>query len=185
MVDLYRFVRKPVQGRRPVESADALRAAVVFLHATVEELVRALLVWKAPEASRQNLDGIEITPIGWEKFKLKDKGLVLGWLSEHRTRTVPEVIALSVEEYAKRMSVNSSSDLARYLQGMGLDPNCVQEHFAQFDSLTDRRHKIVHRADRNETPGRGQHAALSLGEATVVRWIATVRALAEALLKAV
>ena len=38
------------QGRRSVQDTDILRAAVVLLHATLEDLLRSLADWKLPTA---------------------------------------------------------------------------------------------------------------------------------------
>src|SRR5262245_29791393 len=44
LVQLYRDLAGPGRGRRPVETIDLLRSAVVFLHATLEDALRTLLV---------------------------------------------------------------------------------------------------------------------------------------------
>ena len=43
-------------GRRSVEDSDLLRAAVVLLHATLEDVVRGVLEWKLPGAASTRRD---------------------------------------------------------------------------------------------------------------------------------
>ena len=52
LVNLYSASFGKGQGRRPGPDADILRAAVVLLHATLEDLLRSLAEWKIPTASR-------------------------------------------------------------------------------------------------------------------------------------
>ena len=44
LVQVYRDLAGPGSGRRPVETVDLLRSAVVFLHAALEDVLRTLLV---------------------------------------------------------------------------------------------------------------------------------------------
>ena len=48
LVSLYSSSVGVGQGRRTVQDADILRAAVVLLHATLEDLLRSLAEWKLP-----------------------------------------------------------------------------------------------------------------------------------------
>ena len=47
-------------GRRPVDTSDILRSAVVFLHAALEDFLRSLLEWKLPSAQASYLKDIPL-----------------------------------------------------------------------------------------------------------------------------
>jgi len=49
----------PDRARQPVTEVDLLRAAVVFLHATLEDALRSALEWKWPETCIE-LDGLGV-----------------------------------------------------------------------------------------------------------------------------
>ena len=52
-------------GRRPVDTSDILRSAVVFLHAALEDFLRSLLEWKLPSAQASYLKDI---PLKWKNL---------------------------------------------------------------------------------------------------------------------
>ena len=51
------------QGRPPVVTTDILRASVVFLHASLEDLLRSLLEWKLPAAKAEYLSNQRLRSI--------------------------------------------------------------------------------------------------------------------------
>ena len=70
------------RGRRDHSKTDVLRAAVVLLHAAMEDLLRSIAYWKLPSATPQTLAKIPlISSAPAVKFNLGD-------LSAHRGKTV-------------------------------------------------------------------------------------------------
>jgi hypothetical protein len=55
------------QGRKPAEQLDILRASVVMLHASLEDVLRKIAYWKLPDANTDVLNDIPLA--GWPKPK--------------------------------------------------------------------------------------------------------------------
>jgi len=167
------------QGRRPVHSSDVLRAAVVLLHATLEEFLRGLALWKLPAANAEVLDGIPLagSPGRPEKF-------LLGRLAQYRAMNVGNLIDKSIEEHLSRSSYNSTDEITVLLRDLGIEVDAISDRFADIQELMQRRHHIVHRADADERPGRGHHEAKSIGRGAVGRWIEAVHEFADSVLAA-
>ena len=159
------------QGRRPVKAADVLRAAVVFLHAALEEYVRGLILEKWPTSGREVLDAV---PLAGLNDHGRPEKFLLGQLAIHRHKTVQELIQESVDGYASILNVNNTRDLAELLKKLAIETKSVNQRFADLEALMARRHQIVHQADRNDTPGTGNHWATSLSTPMVNNWIEAV-----------
>ena len=167
------------QGRRPVGCADVLRAAVVVLHATLEDFVRTISHALLPMQDEGILNKVPLSGMGnhgrAEKF-------LLGKLVQFRGKKVDEVLATSVESFLGRSNYNSPDDLASAIENVGLDKTKVESLFGVLDEMMQRRHWIVHRADRNPITGRGQHKYKSIGTKKLASWIAAVEGFAEGIL---
>ncbi|MFS8071293.1 MAG: hypothetical protein ACMG6S_33405 [Byssovorax sp.] len=151
-------------GRRPVETTDVLRAAVVFLHATLEDFLRSLLEWKLPLAAAVHIKDI---PLAGKKprstFTLDD-------LAPFRGTSVDDLIARSVMENLERSNFNDPGEVEGVLERIGLPKVLLDAHRDKLGPMMKRRHWIVHRADRNTAAGRGHHAARALQQAAVEAW---------------
>jgi hypothetical protein len=90
------------RGRRGVHETDLLRAAVVLLHATLEEILRSLAEWKLPAASPEALAEI---PLAGAKRGTK---VGLQELAGFRGQTLDQVITESVRECLERSNYNQS-----------------------------------------------------------------------------
>src|SRR5688500_15919554 len=82
------------RGRKSAELLDILRAAVVFLHASLEDVLRGVAAWKLPSASKEVLDEIPVVGLGASPRKI-----LLGDLSQHRNKQIDDVISDSIEAY--------------------------------------------------------------------------------------
>jgi hypothetical protein len=151
-------------GRRAVDTSDTLRAAVVFSHATLEDLLRSLLSWKLPSAAPAHLKDI---PLSGKKprstFTLDD-------LAPFRGSTVDDLIAQSVESYLERSNFNDPGEVDQVLVRIGLTSALFDPYRDKLGPMMKRRHWIVHRADRNTAAGRGHHAARTIQQTTVEAW---------------
>lgn len=173
LVVVYREIAGQGQGRRPVHSTDILRAAIVFAHAALEEVFRGLATWKYPAAGEQVLN--EVPLVGLTEHSRPEK-FFLGKLANHRQKTVQELINESVRSYLGSFTVNNTTDISGFLRKISVDPDAVSHEFAQLTELISRRHHIVHQADRNDIPGRGNHRARGINPDDVARWLgATTR----------
>ena len=164
------------QGRRGHAKTDVLRAAVVLLHATLEDCLRSIAYWRLPLAGQDVLDKIPLcTAAPAIKFSL-------GALTVHRGKTIDEVLGASVSAYLERSNYNNCDEVSALLSSVGVDPQQVNGQFALVTEIMERRHQIVHRADRQEAQGRGNHTVRSIGRAKVRSWIAATRTFLNAVL---
>ena len=166
----------PVRGRRSVHDTDILRAALVLLHASMEDFLRSLLVWRAPLGPKDVIDGYPLAGSG----RKQPEKFPLGALVAHRGKTVNELIAESVREYLEEFaSFNNLGEVKSALVKCGIDHQLVEGHaYGDLPAMIARRHKIVHKADRNDAQGgQGNHTTASIGAAALQNYLASVRAL--------
>lgn len=164
-------------GRKSVEVLDILRAAVVLLHASLEDVLRGVAYWKLPTASADVLNKIPLVGQGPNPTKF-----YLGALTTFRGRTVDDVFTESVNVHLERSNYNNTDDIAALLTSIGVDTTTVDATFADLQALMERRHQIVHRADRQQTvTGSGDHAVRAINKQTVRGWATAVNQFANTL----
>ena len=146
---------------------DVLRAAVVLLHASMEDVLRSLAYWKLPAAAPTVLEKIALVGSTNTKFHL-------GNLAIHRGKTVDEVIKGSVDATLERSNYNNCEEVVGLLVSIGLDPAPLKQYMSELDSAIRRRHQIVHRADTNPDTGRGRHMVSSIAPRDLDKWIANL-----------
>jgi hypothetical protein len=156
-------------GRRPVDTSDILRSAVVFLHASLEDFLRSLLEWKLPSAQASYLKDISLTG------KKPRTSFTLDDLAHFRGTNVDDLISRSIAEHLERSNFNNPGEVGSVLESIGLMKSLLDPYRDKLGPMMKRRHWIVHRADRNNATGSGQHAALGLQKATVEAWTTSVR----------
>jgi hypothetical protein len=171
LVDLYELLAGPISGRPTVHESDVLRAAVVFLHATLEDFLRSLAAIRLPDSSSETLQ--KIPPASGDGRKTT---MSLGELHDYRGRSINDFIRESIESHLSRSNYSNVGDIKRLLSDLRLEPSCVDPHAARLAALMTRRHHIAHRLDQNESTGRGHHAANSISKVMVSGWIETVDA---------
>lgn len=169
LVRVYSDLAGHGQGRRPVGSTDLLRAAVVLLHAALEDVLRGLQSDQLPKAEKDILDRVPLVGLGDRHQKF-----FLGELAGHRAKTVSQLIAESVDCHLAKRSYNSIVDIERALQSIDVDPDIVRGSFPVLEEMIRRRHHIVHQADRQDAVGSGHHRTKSIDRATVEKWISQV-----------
>jgi hypothetical protein len=179
VVEVYTSSFEKRKGRRPVQETDILRAAVVLLHATLEDLLRSLAEWKLPTAKSEALLEIPLAGTrGKTRFGIQE-------LAGFRGMTVESVIRDSVYEYLEKTSYNHPGDVKSLLEKIGLEPRIVDAHAVRLAAMMSRRHWIAHRADRNPSEGSGHHRVKGLSNLTVSEWIETVEQLGNGVLSEV
>lgn len=170
IVDVYQDRAGVGPGRRPVATVDLLRAAVVFLHATLEDVLRSALAWKWPQTTApEHLTDIPL--VGHRKSKIE-----LADLLPHRGEAIDDVIRRSVEAQLERSNFNNVGEVKSALDRAGLSPALVTPYQTRLAGMIVRRHNIVHHADRHDSVGPGHHGAGSLARPLVTNWVDAVDA---------
>jgi hypothetical protein len=176
LITSYEDALPGVQGRPTVTTTDILRGAVVFLHASLEDLLRSILEWKLP--STTVIGHLADVPLEGEKLRK----YTLADVAKHRGKSVDELVERSVKASLERSNFNDVDEIAQVLAKSGVVTDALDTYGSDLAAMMKRRHWIVHRADRNSAQGQGQFAAQSLSPTTVRAWIASVEAFGKALL---
>ena len=154
-----------------IRAKDILRAAVVFLHATLEDFLRYVGETYLPASSEEVLNRVAL--LGTQEV-LRPEKFFLGKLAQHRGKTVDQLITESVNAYLDRISFSDTMDISNLLEGAGIAVETVRPLYPKLSALMTRRHQIVHRADLVDVPG-GERKATPIDAATVTEWAAAVK----------
>lgn len=166
----------PVIGRRKVKDTDVLRAALVLLHASMEDYLRSLLLWKIGDFDQETLNKYGF-PNGNKRPPPK---ITLGELSAHRGKTVDELIEDAVRSYVEEFqSFNDLGEVKKALKQTGIAEAVVDDfNYGELPAMISRRHNIVHKADRNDNVGgQGNHSTKSIGKRAVEKYVEAVKCL--------
>ena len=98
----------------------------------------------------------------------------LGDLSRFRGKTIDEVIKACVEEYLEGSSFNRVEDITHLLKDLDLDFAPISVHSQSLLELMNRRHAIVHRADRAGPVGDSGGPIQEIDSTTVFKWARAV-----------
>jgi hypothetical protein len=161
-------------GRRKVQETDILRAALVLLHATMEDFLRSLQGWKAPGWTKEAVDKYPLAGNG----RKRPEKFSLGELVAHRGKTVDDLIVQSVTEYLDQYS--SYNDLGQVKDALlycGISNQDVEAHnYGLLPAMIERRHNIVHKADRNDqVGGQGNHRTKSIEVSQIDKYLMAVK----------
>lgn len=168
-------------GRRSTLKTDILRASVVLLHASLEEVLRSLMIWKYPLCSGKVLEKLPFAGQGKRNAKISMQDLL-----EFRGKTVDEILEASVKEYANVYSFNSTTEIASILSNCGITcTDLIVTTYPSMEEMIERRHAIVHQADKYDTPGSGNHNVKSIAVGTVNKWIEKVDTLVKEVLNCI
>ena len=175
LIEIYRERTRPGSGRTRVAEADLLRAAVVFIHGAVEDLLRTAAEWRLPLAEPEKLKDLKI-PLGDEP-RDQVATITLKQLAErYRESTVTSLIRASVEAHLDKKSYNNLHEVGQAFAQLGLHWSAwPYKEKATLYAMMARRHQIAHRVDRNPATGAGHHQAVSLSRTTVDGWLETAR----------
>lgn len=172
LVSLYQAEGK---GRRGTKDTDVLRAALVLLHAGLEDYLRSLLIWKVPEFGADTLKDFRV--LMGDEWKEK---VTLAELHSLKGKTVDEVITASITANIRKYKTFSDvAAVKKALERIGIIKAKVDAlDLAQLRGMIERRHLIVHHADRNEdAQGRGNHKTISIGRGHLNGYLAAVTGL--------
>jgi len=172
LILIYDRLGSPSQGRRTSHQTDILRSAVVFLHASLEEFIRQLVITIYPDSQKEIINRVPIAG----SLTVDPQKFLLGELVQFKDMYVSKLIEDSVTAHSKRLTVNNTNDLSNMLQSLSFEMNeDVRRHFHSLAELMSRRHHIVHQADKNETSGSGQFKVKSISSTEVRVWLQSVR----------
>lgn len=163
-------------GRRKVQDTDILRAALVLLHASMEDYLRSLLAWKIETFDQETLNNYGF-PNGNKRPPTK---ITLGELAAHRGKSVNDLITEAIEAHLEEFqSFNDLGEVKKALKQCGIGNGTVDARdFSDLPDMIARRHNIVHKADRNDVVGgQGNHRTKSLGRPAVERYVQSVKSL--------
>jgi hypothetical protein len=156
-------------GRRGHLETDVLRAATVFLHATLEDFLRSLSYWKLPVAKKDVIDKIPLVGSKGNASKF-----FLGELVAHKGKSVDTLIKESVDQYLEKSNYNNIEEIKFLLASIGVDSAKINNEIDALIDIMNRRHQIVHRADIDNTGGQGNHRVKSISVTVVNKWIESV-----------
>lgn len=171
LVSLY---GKKGPGRKNAKDTDILRAAVVLLHASMEDFLRSLLISKIADFDRETLNKFPLPNLGGKA----PQKFLLGNLAEHRGKTVDALIVDAVTVHLEQFSsFNSLGDVKKALNQCGIENKVVEDQgFGVLPDMINRRHNIVHKADRNENiGGQGNHHVKSIAAHSLNKYVAAVK----------
>jgi hypothetical protein len=161
-----------VESKGGPTKTDLLRAAVVFLHATLEDVLRTGLELRLPHASPEHFAMLDFAVGDATKEKI-----TVSQLARHRGKTVDQLLQERIRAYLRRSNFNNVADVDTALERMAVDKSLLAPHRDVLATMMTRRHWIVHRADHNEgATGPGRQRTRQIGAATVTTWKDTVAA---------
>lgn len=151
---------------------DVLRLAVVLLHSAFEDTLRSM-------TSRHfKLDDPDL--LEKKKIRISVKGesierLTLGGLASLGEKTAAELVRESVDAWLSTKSFSNLADVTSVLQCMGLNVESLRPLIEPLVPMMQRRHRIVHNADRraDATPS-AKNSASAISKSDVATWKAAV-----------
>lgn len=128
------------------ETLDMLRSAVVLLHASLEDFLRSLAKIFFPYDDAKEFENI---PMPGDN-KVNPGKYTLGAFVAYRDVTINQLLEDSVDQWLNKQSFNNCSDVMSMLSKINIETKPVQEFMSKINEMMQRRHRIVHYADRHE-----------------------------------
>lgn len=175
--NLTRTTEVAIVGRKQIEENfkkesrdDILRLSVVFLHASLESILREIFRVKASNASVEVINKI---PLIGSKSRDAQK-FYLGRLCDHREKTVEIVIQASIDSHVEHLSITSTKDIAALLEKIEIKIDDQDEYYRDLEQMISRRHQIVHRADQMKENGSNNLVLSPIDDMDFRLWIGTL-----------
>lgn len=165
LVELSRAVKLSEIGDQSI-GEDLLRATVVLTHAYLEDFLRTLAAVLLPEGGENCLDGIPLAGLRGRSDKF-----TLGNLVRHKGKLVDEILRESVSEHLENHTFNHKGDIEDLLTKLGFDFAESKEDLATIQGMIQRRHQIVHRADRVKLPASDTYILQPIQTSEVENWV--------------
>ncbi len=159
-------------AKRGAHDTDILRSALVFLHASMEDFLRAILSIRLPESDKEEIDKI---PLFGQNKKDGEK-FSLGSLVKFRDKNVDELIRISVSDYIEKWSsFNDIGQIKSAISKCGLESDGF--HYEEIKDMVMRRHDIVHKADSIKVQVSGVYQVRPISVVTLNLYLKKVREL--------
>lgn len=137
---------------------DVLRSIVIFIHASIEDYIRNIVLRYYIHAPSE----------AWDKFHLPDKAGKVSFreIAMHRGKSINDYLLECVKAQMEQQSFNDMTEISKWLLRIGLtiDKNWAPL-FGTLDEMIERRHQIVHRADLDD-----KHQATPIDISDVHDW---------------
>ncbi len=159
---------------------DLLRAAVVWLHATVEDVLRNLLKWKLPTADASYLNSL---PIPNTQYSRKHKSQLGDLVAKYGDKKVSDILTVSIEAHLDRLNWSGTEQIAKTLESLKISPAPFKADLAALNELISRRHQIVHQSDREKSDDNSHGKVRTINKDDVDKWLEAVKAFFAKLLK--
>jgi hypothetical protein len=161
------------------KSRDVLRAAVMLLHASLEDVLRQLLLYRLPKST-----SVEMLRMFFTDQHGKAEKMEIGELARLHKVKVEREIRSRMTKKLSNSNYGDRGDVIAALKILGFDENDLKPRVEPLGELMSRRHLIVHRSDREEaiidngdgrkrTHGRPR----KINTDTVKSWLKSVRKL--------
>jgi hypothetical protein len=161
---------------------EVLRSAVVFLHSSLEEVIRNLYLYRLPNVSAEKLNTV---PFAGHESSHRPKNIQLGDLLPYRGKFVENVIFESIDRYVDTFNLNSSTHLATCLNLANVPDEPMKKFYACLDSLMKRRHQVVHQMDRANRLDPLTEPVNDIDLSSVLSWKEAVEGFTRSLMNAV
>lgn len=165
----------------PLTEGDLLRASVVLLHSTLEDLLRSVAAARLPTASPEILGGIPFPRVDNRDLQRKTT-FTFEDLAIYRGESVGFVISKAVYAFLERSNYNNVGEIVSLLISVGLSPDLVKPYARELAFMIARRHAIVHQADSDNTE-RFSLALTAIDIVNVGEWVVSVEKFGEAVLQ--
>lgn len=162
------------QGRRRAHDTDVLRAAIVLLHASLEDFLRSHLILNIDSFDDDTLDAYGFP----SEHKRRQEKISLSQLAKYGELDISSFVKDTVRDRIERYETfNSVGDIKNAIQKCGYNIEPIENHdFSYLAAMISRRHQIVHKADRNDIAGgRGHHRTASVSGYTVSNYLWATR----------
>lgn len=163
-------------GRRDTLTTDILRAGVVFLHLTLEDYLRSIILSKkiamlsTTEADfKAVLANVNLVGDNTGKSSVKKYTLSEFW--DVKDKPVIMIVEEALRDKVSYMTFNDYSQIVASLATVGINLSTNFNPDGIIDNYINRRHKIVHEADNNSAHGPGNYRATSINANTLSAWI--------------
>lgn len=163
-------------------ATDVLRAAVVFLHSSLEEIIRNLYLQRLPNVSAESLNRV---PFASHEPSYRSKNIQLGDLLEYRGKFVDNVIRESISQYVNTLNINNATQLVECLKLANIPHEPLKPFYDPLNSLMKRRHQVVHQMDRSNELDPLASPVNNIDEDLVTAWKVAVEGFANALFSSV
>ena len=169
-------------GRRDTLTTDILRAGVVFLHSTLEDYLRSIILSK--KIAMLNTTEVDfravlanVNLVGDNTGKSSVRKYALGEFWDVKDKSVITIVEEALRDKVSYMTFNDYSQIVASLSTVGIKLSINFNPDGIIDNYINRRHKIVHEADNNSVHGPGNYKATSINANTLTAWINAVNAL--------